>query len=220
MSSQSPRRPASPVPVNTESIWLAMVTPMDRIAARSGMSASSDPACLQARPEIHVVVVRHHLVARQRLEAIAVREREHLIDRRGRAIGAHVPIDRHALNRTGRRAVEREVLLVLLRLLAFGLADAERERLRAVLAIPVVAKIRLDLARPEERMRRRKDGDRPGARFRDDGAIGGLEDHRAVVDRAAEMIFLPGPRGVAPGQTRVRLNRHAGQPRVVLVGDR
>ena len=71
------------------------------------------------------------------------------------------------------RCTEREIRLVLRRLLALRLANAEGERLIAVLPVPRVAEIRRELARPEKRMRRRKDGDGSGsALLGDQQAIG------------------------------------------------
>src|SRR5919198_2483050 len=100
--------------------------------------------------------------------------------------GAHVEIHRHPLPGAWTRAVQREVLspifgtVALPRRILFtlGLADAERERAVAVLAIPVVAKVELGLARPEEGVRRRERGDRSTAGLGGDDPVCRLQRNK------------------------------------------
>ena len=133
-----------------------------------------------------VEVRRHHLIAGQRLVAILARERERRLQRRLAGSGADVEEHRHPLPGAGPRAVEREVLAGVfgaaadrVRLLfLLGLADADRERRRTVLAIPVVAEVELGFARPEEAVRRRERGDRAAGPFGDDQAVARLQRHR------------------------------------------
>ncbi len=195
----------------------------------------------EALAEIHVVVVDHRLVAGDRLVAIAVREGEDRVARRLGRLGARVIEHRHVLHRAGPRAVEREVAAEVLALLVFRLADAERkglacpgrsrgacpersrgacpERSRGVLAVPAVAQVLVALARPEEVVRRRERGDGAGPpAFDNQQAIRGLERRLAFVPRAAEQVFLPHVRQVAPRQAAIR-RREAFQAGVVLVGD-
>ena len=139
---------------------------------------------------------------------------------RRRPPGADVEVPGHPLPRAGRRAVEREVPAVHLDVFALGLADAERERGRRVLAIPGVPEVGFGLSRPEESMRRRKRGNRSAGGFDCDDAVGGPEPHRPLVRRAAKLIVLPVVADVTPHNFGRGLDGEAGEAGVVLVGDR
>jgi len=65
--------------------------------------------------------------------------------------------------------------------------------------------------------RERGDRSRPAA-LRDQQPVRGLERRLAFVPRAAEQVFLPHVRQVAPRQAAVR-RREAFQARVIFVGD-
>ena len=58
-----------------------MVMPSDLSACEIGNLGVEAAGGKQPLSQIHVVVMVHHLVAGQRLVAIAVRQREHLIER-------------------------------------------------------------------------------------------------------------------------------------------
>src|SRR4029077_6521376 len=107
------------------------------------------------------------------------------------------------------------VLVVPLRL-----ADAERERGVAVLAIPDVSEVVRDLARPEKCMRRweHREGTR-GASLDRQEAIARLHRHLAFIPRAAELIVLPCVGDVAPYSARRASDGEPLDPRVVLVGN-
>ena len=182
----------------------------------------------RAGEQAHVKVRGHHLVAGQRFEVIGTRERPRALHGRRPIRRAHVEVDGHALPRARPRAEQREVLVAVLgaapllfgTLFAFRLAHAKGKRRRPVLAVPVVAEVVARLARPEERVRGRERGNRPGARFGDDDAIAGLERDRRLVRRAPEMVVLPEIGDAAPQHARRVVNRQARESRVVFVRDR
>ncbi len=98
------------------------------------------------------------------------------------------------------------------------LADAERERRRAVLLEPVVAEVDGDLAGPEIGVRWREDGDRSGrAALGDHDAARRPQRHQVLVDRAAEAVLLPVVGDVLPGHARPGRGQPT-QSAVVLVG--
>jgi hypothetical protein len=180
----------------TESIWLTMLMPSALRATRSGISASR---LAEPLAEIHVVVVVHHLVAGERLVAIAVREGESGGVRRLSAVGARIEEHGHPLRRTGTRAVKSEVRLVLGFVFVLGLTDTEREGFLGFLAVEVVTEIHRDLARPEEVVRRRKHGDgSAAATIGHHDATVRLQGHIVAIDETVEQVLLPGVGGVTP----------------------
>ena len=76
-------------------------------------------------PEIHVVVMVHHLIASHRLVMIAMREGERRVVGGGRGISARIEEDRQVLERSGTSAVKREVRLILGFVFVIGLPHAE-----------------------------------------------------------------------------------------------
>ncbi|MBW8867899.1 MAG: hypothetical protein JF610_11320 [Acidobacteria bacterium] len=175
----------------------------------------------QALPagEVEMEVVDEGLVAGNRLERVAVREREHRLTRRFAGLGAGVEVDAHLLHGSGRRVVEREVLRVARFFLALRHADADPELALGVLAVPHETEIRVLLAREEERVRRRERGERAALRFGDDQAILRLHAGQCRVDDATELVVLHMPAGVAPGDARREIGGQALEAGVVLVGN-
>src|SRR5262249_61291452 len=97
----------------------------------------------------HMKMRRHGLVSRDRLEAISPSECQRAVNRVRCRVRTHIEIHRHPLPGARPRALQREVLMPILRtsrlvrdaLLALGLTNAKRKRRGAVFAIPVVAKV-------------------------------------------------------------------------------
>ena len=83
------------------------------------------PCRPQACSQCHVIVVVHHLVAGDRLEAIAVGEGQYRFARGVGGVGAHVIEDRHVLFGARPRGVERKVALDPHFFFVFSLADAK-----------------------------------------------------------------------------------------------
>src|SRR5204862_3570868 len=103
---------------------------------------------------IEMEVVHERLVASERLEHIAVREREHSLARRLAGFRAGVEIHAHPLHGSRRRIVEREILHVLRILFALRHPDPGPEPSLRILPVPYVTEIRVLLTREEEGVRR------------------------------------------------------------------
>ena len=125
---------------------------LERVVERSGRA--------QPLGEPQVEMVHHRLVAGQRLEDVAVREGHHGLPRRLGRLRRGEEVHRHALHRSRRRVVQREVLDVLLHFFAVGLTNAHAELGVAVLSVPDVPEVGIDFAREEEHVRRRERRDR------------------------------------------------------------
>ena len=69
-------------------------------------------------------------------------------------------------------------------------------------------------------MWRREEGDRALAGLDDRQAIAGAQRHRVVVDRAAELVLLPGAARVAPDHALCVADLESPPAPSVLVGDR
>ena len=129
------------------------------------------PRFAQAGHQAHVVVVAHHLVARQRTKVVAVGELKGLLDGILTRFRTHVQEYRHPLLGAGAGVVEGEVVVELRVFLVLGLPDAKRKRVAAVPAVPPVTQILLRLAGPVEAVRGRKGRHRSARQFGGDQAI-------------------------------------------------
>ena len=134
------------------------------------------------------------------------------------AIGLQVEVHRHPLPGARRGVVERKVLEETVVPFTFRLPDPQPESL-VILAIPDVAEIDLHLPREEERVRRRKRGDRSARSLRDQQPIVRPDWHTRLVDYPAEPILLRLVAGIAPRHPRQQVAREAAQAPVVFVGD-
>jgi len=166
-------------------------------------------------------VVRERLVSGQRQVSVAVRERQHRLARRLARVGARVHIHAHVLQGAGRRVVEREIvdLATQRRLFVLSLAHAHAELLVGVLPVPHVSQVLVNLARPEELVRRRECRDRSAFAFGDEHAVLRLQRHDRVVLDAAELVLLGAVTGIPPHHPRQHVGRKTLQAGVVLVGD-
>src|SRR5262245_28853206 len=136
--------------------------------------------------EVEVEVIDEGLVPGNRLERIAVCERERGLTRRFARLRTGVEVHAHLLDGSRRRVVEGEVLYVSRLLFALGHADADAERALGVLPIPHVAEVRVLLAREEEGVRRREGRERAATGLDDDQSVLRLHTRERRVDRAAE----------------------------------
>ena len=171
--------------------------------------------------EVRVEMACGDFVSGKRLVEVVMRVGQDLLQRGPGFIRAEVEVDGHSLLGSGGRVVEREIALRK----AAGLADARLPQLVrdavgtkhflavavahthgiglfVVLAIPHVTQVRLDLAGPEEFVRRRKHRDRPAGGFDNGKAVAGTQSHGSAVGRPAELVLLPVARSVAPDDPR------------------
>src|ERR1039457_5340955 len=166
--------------------------------------------------EVHMKMAHEHLVTRQRLIMVVVRERQNGLLRCAAVLRAEVEVDRHALPRSGRRVVQREIEDVVPRFLrapvphlvgnavwtkglfALRLTNAAGERILSVLAIVDKAKIGFDFACEEKLVRRWENGQRSAGGFHDLQPVASLHCNRLAVDAAAESVLLPFTCYVAP----------------------
>src|SRR5215217_3569984 len=100
-------------------------------------------------------MIHHRLIAWDRLEVIAAGEVHHRLTRGIGRLWTGEKVDRHALPRSWRGVVEREVFRILRDVFTVRLTDPKPVLRVGVLAIPDIAQIGIDLSREEERMRRR-----------------------------------------------------------------
>ena len=164
-------------------------------------------------------MVHERLVARQRLELVAVREPEHRLARALGRIRTGVEIHAHVLHGARWGVEQGEVVRVLRSLLRVGLADADAEGRRRVLPVPHVAEIGVDLAREEERMRRCKGTERCALSFGHEQPILRLDRRAGVLNHAAELVVLRLPARVTPCDSRRQAGRESLQARVIFVGN-
>ena len=180
------------------------------------------PGVHQLLRERRVEVRDHRLVAGQRLEPIAVRERHDRIATGSPVVWAHVEVDRHPLQGAGRGVVEGEHLLDPDRVVALGalpLADSQREGLVVVLAGPDVAEIHLQLACEEELVRRREECDRAVLALGDSKPVPCSQDDRLPSLAARDLACLWMTTDIMPEHPREQVRREAFQPTLVDVGD-
>src|SRR6266571_4121179 len=110
----------------------------------------------------------HRFVAGQRLVTIRVGVGHDGFAAGSRIARAEIKVSRHALPGAGRSVVERKHSVDpgrVVALLTVGLSDAYSESLVALLAIPDVTEIHLQLPREEKLVWRREERDRSAAAF-------------------------------------------------------
>src|SRR4026207_764238 len=95
-------------------------------------------------------VITERRGAGDRLEDVAMRERQPRLTRRLSGVGADVEVDAHLLHGAWRRVVEGEILHVARLVFTFGHPDTDPELSFSVLAIPDVAEIGVFFAGEEE----------------------------------------------------------------------
>ena len=193
---------------------------------------------LQFLLEVQMKVAYRHLVAGHRLVLVVMRVGHHRRMCCRRILRAQIPVDRHALQRSRGRVVQRLVIAIaaravrlplphrvgdtvrLVALLALRLPHPRRKAALAILSIPHVPLVQLDFARPEKAVRGREDRQRPRAGFQHRDPAARPQRHPIHICRAAELIPLPHPRDVLPAHARTFGEREPAQPRVVLVRHR
>ncbi len=149
-----------------------------------------------------------------------MRKCQHRLPRGLARLRAGVEVHAHPLQRAGRRVVEGEIIdLSSFRgFFVFGLPDAHAELLVGVFSVPDVPQVLVDLARPEEFVRRRERRQRSSPAFSNQHAVPGFERHERVIFHAAELVLLRLFRRVPPDDARHRVGGKTLQARVVLVG--
>ena len=137
--------------------WLRGVGRPEDLDARCGhclevgKTSIQAPGIEQALTETRMEVTRQDFVSREAPETVSVREGEHRLEGTGSGVRADVEVDGHALLGAGPRAVERKVGHPARIFLAFGLADPKGKRRWAILPVPSVTEIAIDLPRPKAR---------------------------------------------------------------------
>src|SRR5690349_11452855 len=175
-------------------------------------------ALAQAPGEVQMEMIGECLVSSNRLEAVAVREGKHRVPSGVRGFGGDVKVYGHALPGAGRRVEQGKVVAILLRLLALGLADADRELLIVVLAVPDISQVGIDFAGKEKGMRGREYGYRSAPTFGYEQAIGGLDRRDRVILWSAKEIRLLVSAGIVPNDSRGSIDRKTIEPGLELIG--
>src|SRR5690348_751285 len=188
--------------------------------------------------QMKMKVAHQHLEARHRLENVIVRIGHHIALGCAAILRAEIKIDGHSLPGSRRRIVESKVARLLPRLVravlprrlvqtiggvangVFGLAGANGKSGCAVLAVIDVPGVNLVFAGKEKYVRSREKGERTAAGLNYAKAIARAYAHRLLIGRAPEIVFLPGPRRVAPDEPCVFPGAEAFQPARVDVSDR